>query len=139
MVPEIWSTTDRIFCHWSIFSFYPTNNPKNQNLSKNENNAWRHYHFTYVYHKWQSDEVWFLRYDVRQNFLSFWAIFCPSTLATTQKIKILRKKKNTWRYYHFTQVHKKLWSLYYTIPEIWHVTDAIFIFHFRLFFALSHP
>ena len=34
MVPEIWSTTDRIFCHWSIFSFYPTNNPKNQNLQK---------------------------------------------------------------------------------------------------------
>ena len=30
---------------------------------------------------------------------------------TMQKIKILKKwKKNTWRYYHFTQVYQKSWS-----------------------------
>ena len=27
----------------------------------------------------------------------------------------------------------------YTIPEIWHVTDAIVIVHFGLFFALLPP
>ena len=27
----------------------------------------------------------------------------------------------------------------YTIPEIWHVTNVIVIFHFRLFFALLPP
>ena len=27
----------------------------------------------------------------------------------------------------------------YTAPEIWHVTDAIVIFHFGLFFALLPP
>ena len=27
----------------------------------------------------------------RQNFLSFWTIFCPFVLLTTRKIKILKK------------------------------------------------
>ena len=27
----------------------------------------------------------------------------------------------------------------YTVPEIWHVTDVIVIFHFGLFFALLPP
>ena len=27
----------------------------------------------------------------------------------------------------------------YTVPEIWHVTYVIFIFHFGLFFALLSP
>ena len=30
--------------------------------------------------KQPSYEVWFQRYGVRHNFLSFWAIFCPFTL-----------------------------------------------------------
>ena len=35
MVPEIWSMTDRIFCHFGPFLyFYPPNNPKNQNFEK---------------------------------------------------------------------------------------------------------
>ena len=35
MVPEIWSMTDRIFCHVGpFFAFSPTNNPKNQNFEK---------------------------------------------------------------------------------------------------------
>ena len=36
MVPEIWSTTDRIFCHFGPFflPFYHTNNPENQSLEK---------------------------------------------------------------------------------------------------------
>ena len=42
-----------------------------------EKNCWRYHHFTYVYQKPQSYEVQFLRYGVRQFFLSFWPIFCP--------------------------------------------------------------
>ena len=29
--------------------------------------AWSYYHFTQVYHKWQSYNVWFLRYEVQQT------------------------------------------------------------------------
>ena len=35
-------------------------------------------------------------------------------------------------------LHKftKIMMIWYTVPEIWHVTDVIVIFHFGLFFAL---
>ena len=36
-------------------------------VSKNEKNTWRYYHFTHVHHKWQSYDVWFLRYGARQT------------------------------------------------------------------------
>ena len=61
--------------------FYPTNNPKNQNLKKLKK-AWRYYHFKHVYHKWQSYDVWFLRYWAWQT--NYFVI------------------KNSWRYHHFT-------------------------------------
>ena len=47
----------------------------------------------HVYPKSQLYDVWFLRYRDRQNFLSFWAIFCPLSPLTTQKVKILKLKK----------------------------------------------
>ena len=68
MVPEISSATEKIFCDFGLFlPFYPTNNQKNQNFEKMKKNAWRYHHFTLVYHKWQSYEVWFLRYRARQT------------------------------------------------------------------------
>ena len=53
--------------------------PKKQNFEKIKNNYWRYHYFTYVYQKPHPYEVQFLRYGVRQNSLSFWAIFCPFT------------------------------------------------------------
>ena len=41
--------------------------------------------------KTQSYEVQFLRYRVRENFLSFWAIFCSFAPLLTPKIKISKK------------------------------------------------
>ena len=92
MVSEVWSMTDRIFVILGRFlPFYPTNNPKNQNLEKmkktpgdiilqmctiNDNHM--------MYGSWDMEHA-------RQKFLSFWTIFCPFTLLTTWKIKILKK------------------------------------------------
>ena len=118
----------------------------------------------------------------RQNFWSFWAIFCLFSPLTTRKIKILKLKKTpgdiilhfctindnhmmygSWDMEYNRQTHlppknlknqnfekmkKRLETLsfytcvpkiritHYTVPEIWHVTDVIVIFHFGLFFAL---
>ena len=33
----------------------------------------------------------------------------------------------------------KIMIICYTVPEMWHVTHVIFIFHFGLFFALVPP
>ena len=150
-----------IFCPFALLPPYGSSKPK---FWKNEENPWRYYHFTYVYQKWQSYDVWFLRYGVqqthffvilhhffpfcilnpknkkfekmkktpediiilhmctindnhmiygswdmkhdRQNFLSFWTIFCPFTLLTTRKIKILKNWKQ----------HLEVLSFYMWVP-----------------------
>ena len=48
--------TDIIFCQFGPFLallLYPT--------------PWRYYHFTDIYHKWQSHDIWSLRYEVWQT------------------------------------------------------------------------
>ena len=54
-----------VSCHFLYFD--PPNNLKNQNFEKNRKRSWRYYHFTLVYHKWQSDDVWFMRYEAGQT------------------------------------------------------------------------
>ena len=82
-------------------------------------NTWRCYWFTLVYHKWQSYHVWFLRYGARQaKMFVILDHFLPIFPLTTPKIKIFKKvRKNTWRYYHFTNVYHEwqydLWFLRY--------------------------
>ena len=57
MVPEIWSATDKMFCHLGLFlPFYPTNDPEIQNFEKlkkrkTKTKTRRYYNFTNVYHK----------------------------------------------------------------------------------------
>ena len=48
------------------------------------------------------------------------------------------KKNNMWRYHPFTRVQKVV-IIRHTVPEIWHVTNVIVIFHFGLFFASYNP
>ena len=64
----------------------------------------------------------------RQNFLSLWAIFCPFTQKTNFE-KINKMPGD------ITSV-PKIMIVCYTVPEIWHVTDVIFNFHFGLFSAI---
>ena len=78
----------------SIFALLLPYKPKISKLWKNGKNCWRNHHLTHVYKNSQSYDVLFLRYGVRQNFLSFWAIFCPFTPLMIPKIKILKKWKN---------------------------------------------
>ena len=56
--------------------FHPPNNLKNQNFEKMKK-TWR-YCFTHVYHKWQSYDVWFLRYGAQETeFFVIWGHFLP--------------------------------------------------------------
>ena len=112
MIPEIWCTTDRIFSNFGPFFalLHPlppltTNRIK---ILRQWKNTWR-YHFTQVHHKWQSYDIWFLRYEVHQIefFLSSWAIFCPFTHLTAWKVNFSKKWKKPRRYHHFTQAYQK--------------------------------
>ena len=82
-----------IMGHFLPFYLPPSKNQKNQNFKKTKN------HFTQVYQKPQSYEVQFLRYRVRLNFLSFWAIFCPFTTLPPNdpENQNFEKKKKKWK------------------------------------------
>ena len=120
---------------WTVFYLFNPITTWKIKFWKNEKTAWRYYHFIHVYHKWQSNDVWFLRYEARQTiFLSFWTIFCPFTPLTARKIKISKK----WNIYlemssFYTSV-PKIMIIWYTVPETLHVR-YVMIFCFGLLFA----
>ena len=198
MLPDICSATDIIFCHFGpFFALLPHYWFRKLKFGKNVKSSWIHYHFTYVYHKWRSYDVWFLRYKAwrteffvilghflpfdppnnpknqnfeqmkkvsggiiilhmctinenhmmhsswdmehnRQKLFSFWTLFCPFTPLTTHKIKILKNERSLKISSFYTSV-LKIMIMCYTVPEIWHVTDVIVIFHFGLFLAFLSP
>ena len=104
----------QFFCHFGPFLPFDTpNNPKNQNFEKIEKHlevlslsTTNNGHMIYG--------SWDIKHD-RQNLSSFCSIFCPFCPVTTQKIKILKKKKkNSGRYYHFKHEYHK-WKSY----DVW--------------------
>ena len=69
----------------------------------------------------------------RHNFLSFWTVFLtfyPPMDPENQNFP--KNGKNTWRYYHFTNINN---SHMIMAPQIWSAMDRIFC-HFGLFLAL---
>ena len=62
-------------------------------------------------------------------FLS-WAIFCPFTPLTAWKMNISRKWKKCLEISTFYTSVPKIMVISYTIPDTWHVTHVIIIFHF---------
>ena len=76
-----------------FLSFCPTNNPQYQNLEmKKMPGDIILLHMCTINEDHMMYDSWNTRHN-RQNFLSFWAIFCPFTLLTTGKIKISKKWK----------------------------------------------
>ena len=59
-------------------------------------------------------------------YFSFWTILCPFTPIT------FPLEMSSF----YTSV-LKIMIIWYTVPDIWHVMDAIVIFYFGLFFANS--
>ena len=112
--------------------FYFTNNPNIQNFEKMEKKKkkkipWRYYHFTQGYHKWQSHNVRFLRYGVRQT-----KLFVILDLVLPLYPPWQPRKSKFWkRYYHFTPVYHKWQS--YLVPEIWRPTTRFFLPFWAIF------
>ena len=82
---------------------------------------------------------WDMVHDRCNCYFSFWANFCPFTPLTAWKIKILKKWKKHLEISSFCIRVPKMMIRWYTVPEIWCVTDVIVISHFRLFFAFLLP
>ena len=67
---EIWSTTENYLSFWTVFCPFTPYGAENQNFDKS---FWKYYHFTNVYHKWQSYMYgsWDMECN-KQNFLHFY-------------------------------------------------------------------
>ena len=126
MVPDIWSTTDRIFCQFGpFFPFYPKNNQKNLNFQKmkkmpgdiimlqkcNKN----HDHMLYC--------SWDMVHDGCNFHFSFWAICCLFIHLTTQKSKNLKKWLICLEISSIYKSVPKIMITWYTVPDIWSATD----------------
>ena len=143
MVPEMWSVTDRVLHNFG--PFFPLLShlwPGKSKLKKNEKNSWSfiflHIIFLHnVHYKWQSYDVWFLKYGgwqteifvILDHFLPFY-----SPPLTIHKIKILKKWKNSSRYYHFTHVWHK-WQSY----DVWFLQHGAQKTKFLSFWAIFCP
>ena len=118
--------------NWLSFwaTFLPPNNSENQNFEKNEKSSWRYDHFTQGYYKWQSCDIWFLRYLLQQTdlFGHLWPFF---------EMKISKKWKKHLKISSLYRSVPKIMIIGYTVPEIWCVLGVTIIFHFDPFFTLS--
>ena len=82
---------------------------------------------------------WDMVHDGCNCYFSFWAIFCPFAPVTSKKMKISKNWKKNLEISPLYTIAPKIMITCCTVPEIWHVTHVIFIFHFGLFFALFSP
>ena len=120
---------DRCNCYfsfWAIFCpFTLLTCPKNKNFKKMKKLPGdiiilhkctkNHDHMLYC--------SWDMVHDKSNCYFSFWAIFCPFTPLTAQKIKILKKwnkKMKVWSFYTCVQKIMIRWCM---VPEIWCTTD----------------
>ena len=62
--------------------------------------------------------------------------FLPFHPSNSPKNQNFKKMKKGLRISSFHKSVTKIMIICYTVPEIWHVTDVIVIFHFELFLAL---
>ena len=66
---------------------------------------------------------WYMEHD-KDNFLSFWTIFCPFIPLKTWKIKILKKWKKSLEILSFYTFVPKIMIRWCMVPEIWCATDG---------------
>ena len=150
MVPEIWSVTDRIFCHFGPFfallapSPLPPDNSKNPNFEKMKKLLGDIiiFHMCTINDNDMMHGSWDMEHD-GQNFLSFGLSFLPFyptnnpknqhfekikrasgdiiiLALTAQKIKILQKWKKHLEISSFYNSLPKIMIICFTVPEIWY-------------------
>ena len=114
MIYVSWNTgchRQKFSIFWANFVLSAPGNLENQNFNI-EKNTWRHYHFTHLHHKWQSYDVWFLRYGARQTYffviLDSFLLFYPTMDPENQNFQQKKKNKKNLKILFY----KKKWQSY---------------------------
>ena len=123
-----WDMARGCNCHFSFgqfFPIYPHNSPKNEHFKKNEKkprdiiileNCTKNYDYR-PYCSWD------MMHDGCNCCFSFWAIFCPFTSLTAQKMKISKKWKKFLEISSLYMCVPKIMIRWCTVPEIWCVMN----------------
>ena len=126
MLLEIWSVTEIIFFILGyLLPFYPPNSLKIKILKKWKKHLeiyLQKHHFILVYYKWQSCDLWPLRYrwSATNRIFSHFGPFLD-------QLKILKNEK---KHQDIIILHKCIIydnHLRYMVPEIWSTTDRFFV------------
>ena len=119
-------------------------NPENQNFEKMKKTPGDIIilHKCTKNHDYMLHCSWDMMCDQCNCYFSFWATFClfthpplhPPNSPKNENLNNMKKVPGDAIILH--KCTKKIMVIYYTVPEIWHMTHIIIIFHFGLFFAL---
>ena len=120
---------DRCKCHfsfWAIFCPFTLRTAQKIKLKKMKKipgdiiilhrSTKNYYHMLYC--------SWDMMCDRCNYYFSFWAIFCPFTPLTTQKMKIKKKWKKYLEISSFYICVPKIMIRWYMVPEIWCTTEG---------------
>ena len=66
---------------------------------------------------------WDMACDGCNFYISFWAIFCPFTQLTAQKIKIKKKRKKALKISSFYTCVPNIMIWWCTVPQMWFAKD----------------
>ena len=150
-----------------FLSFQIPGNPENHNF-KTEKNTSRYYHFTNVYHKWQSYDVWFLRYGVQQTeffvILNCYFLFYPLNNPKNQNFEKIKKSPgditilhirtindshmmySSWDMKHDGQNFLSFWTIFCTFSPLknekskfWKNEKNTWRYHFTQLYQKSRP
>ena len=136
MVPDIWSATDRIFCHSGpCFALLTPYEPTKSKFLKTEKKTPKDIVILQMRTK-NNSHMMYGCWDMECNGQNFFVIldcFWPFTPLTTQKIKILEKWKKHLEILSFYTCVTKMTIIWCMVPDISSMTDRMFC-HFESFF-----
>ena len=131
MVPEISSVTDRTF---PLPPPLQSRKPKfRKNFKKKKRKQHREISSLYT----SVPKIMIMCYIIAA--FHFGQFFFPFAPLTAQKMIISKKCKQHLIISSFYTIVSKFMITGYTVPDIWHMTDVIVVFHFWQFFALLPP
>ena len=123
-------------CFFCLFTT-PSLKPKKSKFWKTNKNSWKYYHFTHVYHKWQSYDVWFLRYGVWQTeffvILDHFLLLYPCNNPKNQNFEKIKKSLQILSFCTCVTLMTIIWCM---VTEISSMTEFFIILdHFLPFYA----
>ena len=122
-----------------LFAVLPPHDLQNQNFEKKMKKASGdviNFHLCTLNDNHITYWSWDIEHDIQNFQFDILGHFLPFYPTKPKKSKFLKNEKECLEISSSYTSAPKIMIIYYTIPEIWCMTDKTFIFHFWLFFVI---